>query len=319
MLVSVLLIILGFILLIKGADFLVDGASNLAKKCNIPDIIIGLTIVSIGTSMPELFVSSTSAINGSSDMAIGNIIGSNLCNLLMILGISALIKPVKFQKETRLIEIPICLIVTIIFAIFCNTSGTITRIEALILIFLFALFIIYTIIVGKNGKTLDLENVFIEIQSGDNQISLKESIILIISGIIGLKIGGDLTVENATKLAEIFNVSEKIIGLTILAIGTSLPELVTSVTAAIKGNSDIAIGNSIGSNIFNILFIIGVSAIISPLTYNFTYNIQTGILILSTIILLIFPLIPPKNEMSRFNGLIYLAIYVVYMVILFVI
>lgn len=319
MLVSVLLIIFGFILLIKGADFLVDGASNLAKKCNIPDIIIGLTIVSIGTSMPELFVSSTSAINGSSDMAIGNIIGSNLCNLLMILGISALIKPVKFQKETRLIEIPICLIVTIIFAIFCNTSGTITRIEALILIFLFALFIIYTIIVGKNGKTLDLENVFIEIQSGDNQISLKESIILIISGIIGLKIGGDLTVENATKLAEIFNVSEKIIGLTILAIGTSLPELVTSVTAAIKGNSDIAIGNIIGSNIFNILFIIGVSAIISPLTYNFTYNIQTGILILSTIILLIFPLIPPKNEMSRFNGLIYLAIYVVYMVILFVI
>ena len=126
MLVSVLLIILGFILLIKGADFLVDGASNLAKKCNIPDIIIGLTIVSIGTSMPELFVSSTSVINGSSDMAIGNIIGSNLCNLLMILGISALIKPVKFQKETRLIEIPICLIVTIIFAIFCNTSGTIT-------------------------------------------------------------------------------------------------------------------------------------------------------------------------------------------------
>ena len=319
MLVSVLLIILGFILLIKGADFLVDGASNLAKKCNIPDIIIGLTIVSIGTSMPELFVSSTSAINGSSDMAIGNIIGSNLCNLLMILGISALIKPVKFQKETRLIEIPICLIVTIIFAIFCNTSGTITRIEALILIFLFALFIIYTIIVGKNGKTLDLENVFIEIQSGDTQISLKESIILIISGIIGLKIGGDLTVENATKLAEMFNVSEKIIGLTILAIGTSLPELVTSVTAAIKGNSDIAIGNIIGSNIFNILFIIGVSAIISPLTYNFTYNIQTGILILSTIILLIFPLIPPKNEMSRFNGLIYLAIYVVYMVILFVI
>lgn len=319
MLVSVLLIILGFILLIKGADFLVDGASNLAKKCNIPDIIIGLTIVSIGTSMPELFVSSTSAINGSSDMAIGNIIGSNLCNLLMILGISALIKPVKFQKETRVIEIPICLIVTIIFAIFCNTSGTITRIEALILIFLFTLFIIYTIIVGKNGKTLDLENVFIEIQSDYTQISLKESIILIISGIIGLKIGGDLTVENTTKLAEMFNVSEKIIGLTILAIGTSLPELVTSVTAAIKGNSDIAIGNIIGSNIFNILFIIGVSAIISSLTYNFTYNIQTGILILSTIILLIFPLIPPKNEISRFNGLIYLVIYVVYMVILFVI
>lgn len=317
MLISVLLIILGFILLIKGADFLVDGASSLARKFNIPDIIIGLTIVSIGTSMPELFVSSTSTINGSSDMAIGNIIGSNLCNLLMILGISAIIKPVKFQKETRLIEIPTCLIITIIFAIFCNTSGTISRIEAIVLIFLFVLFIIYTIIMAKKGNSFD-GNTVIEIQTDDKPLSLKKSIILIVLGIVGLKVGGDFTVENATNLARMFSISEKIIGLTILAIGTSLPELVTSVTAAIKGNSDIAIGNIIGSNIFNILLIIGVSAIISPLTYNFTYNIQIGILILATIILSIFPIIPPKNEMSRFNGLIYLAIYIIYMIIIFV-
>ncbi len=318
MVVPILLIILGFVLLIKGADFLVDGASSLAKRFNIPDIIIGLTIVSIGTSMPELFVSSTSAMNGSSDMAIGNIIGSNLCNLLMILGISTIIKPVKFQKETRLIEIPLCLIITIIFAIFCNTSGTISRIEALILIFLFVLFIIYTIIMGKKGKAFDAENAIIEIKEDNKPLSLKKSIILIVLGIVGLKIGGDLTVENATNLARMFKVSEKIIGLTILAIGTSLPELVTSVTAAIKGNSDIAIGNIIGSNIFNILLIIGVSAIISPLTYNFTYNIQIAILVLSTVVLSIFPIIPPKNEMSRFNGLIYLIIYIIYMVILFV-
>ena len=318
MVVPILLIILGFVLLIKGADFLVDGASSLAKRFNIPDIIIGLTIVSIGTSMPELFVSSTSAMNGSSDMAIGNIIGSNLCNLLMILGISTIIKPVKFQKETRLIEIPLCLIITIIFAIFCNTSGTISRIEALILIFLFVLFIIYTIIMGKKGKEFDAENAIIEIKEDNKPLSLKKSIILIVLGIVGLKIGGDLTVENATNLARMFNVSEKIIGLTILAIGTSLPELVTSVTAAIKGNSDIAIGNIIGSNIFNILLIIGVSAIISPLTYNFTYNIQIAILVLSTVVLSIFPIIPPKNKMSRFNGLIYLIIYIIYMVILFV-
>ena len=318
MVVPILLIILGFVLLIQGADFLVDGASSLAKRFNIPDIIIGLTIVSIGTSMPELFVSSTSAMNGSSDMAIGNIIGSNLCNLLMILGISTIIKPVKFQKETRLIEIPLCLIITIIFAIFCNTSGTISRIEALILIFLFVLFIIYTIIMGKKGKAFDAENAIIEIKEDNKPLSLKKSIILIVLGIVGLKIGGDLTVENATNLARMFKVSEKIIGLTILAIGTSLPELVTSVTAAIKGNSDIAIGNIIGSNIFNILLIIGVSAIISPLTYNFTYNIQIAILVLSTVVLSIFPIIPPKNEMSRFNGLIYLIIYIIYMVILFV-
>ncbi len=317
MLISVLLIILGFILLIKGADFLVDGASSLARKFNIPDIIIGLTIVSIGTSMPELFVSSTSTINGSSDMAIGNIIGSNLCNLLMILGISTIIKPVKFQKETRLIEIPTCLIITIIFAIFCNTSGTISRIEAIVLIFLFVLFIIYTIIMAKKGNSFD-GNTVIEIQTDDKPLSLKKSIILIVLGIVGLKVGGDFTVENATNLARMFSISEKIIGLTILAIGTSLPELVTSVTAAIKGNSDIAIGNIIGSNIFNILLIIGVSAIIFPLTYNITYNIQIGILILATIILSIFPIIPPKNEMSRFNGLIYLAIYIIYMIIIFV-
>ena len=305
------------VLLIKGADFLVDGASSLARKFNIPDIIIGLTIVSIGTSMPELFVSSTSTINGSSDMAIGNIIGSNLCNLLMILGISTIIKPVKFQKETRLIEIPTCLIITIIFAIFCNTSGIISRIEAIVLIFLFVLFIIYTIIMAKKGNSFD-RNTVIEIQTDDKPLSLKKSIILIVLGIVGLKVGGDFTVENATNLARMFSISEKIIGLTILAIGTSLPELVTSVTAAIKGNSDIAIGNIIGSNIFNILLIIGVSAIISPLTYNFTYNIQIGILILATIILSIFPIIPPKNEMSRFNGLIYLAIYIIYMIIIFV-
>lgn len=173
MVVPILLIILGFVLLIKGADFLVDGASSLAKRFNIPDIIIGLTIVSIGTSMPELFVSSTSAMNGSSDMAIGNIIGSNLCNLLMILGISTIIKPVKFQKETRLIEIPLCLIITIIFAIFCNTSGTISRIEALILIFLFVLFIIYTIIMGKREKNLTPKMLLLKSKKIINHYHLK--------------------------------------------------------------------------------------------------------------------------------------------------
>ena len=170
---------------------------------------------------------------------------------------------------------------------------------------------------AKKGNSFD-RNTVIEIQTDDKPLSLKKSIILIVLGIVGLKVGGDFTVENATNLARMFSISEKIIGLTILAIGTSLPELVTSVTAAIKGNSDIAIGNIIGSNIFNILLIIGVSAIISPLTYNFTYNIQIGILILATIILSIFPIIPPKNEMSRFNGLIYLAIYIIYMIIIFV-
>ncbi len=316
MVLSIFLIIVGFALLIKGADFLVEGSSSVAKKFHIPEIIIGLTIVSIGTSMPELFVSSTSTVNGSSDMAIGNIIGSNLCNLLLILGLSAIIKPVKFQKETRLIEIPISLVITIIFMVFCNSSGTISRKEAIILIVLFAIFIVYTIIMGKKGKEFDKENTIIEIQTETQRISMVKSILFILLGIIGLKIGGDLTVENATSIARMFNISEKIISLTILAVGTSLPELVTSVTAAIKGNSDIAIGNIIGSNIFNTLLIIGVSALISPLIYNFTYNIQMGILILAMLVLALFPIIPPKNKMSRFNGIIYLAMYIVYIIIL---
>lgn len=319
MLLSIFLIVVGFALLIKGADFLVDGSSNIAKKFHIPEIIIGLTIVSIGTSMPELFVSTTSSINGYSDMSIGNIIGSNLCNLLLILGLSAMIRPIKFQRETRLIEIPMCLVITIIFMIFCNTSGTIQKTEAIILIILFIMFIIYTIIMGKKGEQFDKDTIIAEIQTENKPIPMIKSIIFIILGIIGLKIGGDLTVENSLIIARQFNVSEKVIGLTILAIGTSLPELVTSVTAAIKGNSDIAIGNIIGSNIFNILFIIGVSAVISPLAYNFTYNIQMAILIIAMLVLALFPVIPPKNEMSRFNGAIYLMLYLIYMMVLFIV
>ena len=317
MAISIILIILGFVLLIKGADLLVDGSSEIAKRFHIPEIIIGLTIVSIGTSMPELFVSSTSASNGSPDMAIGNIIGSNLCNLLLILGLSSLIKPVKFQRETRLIEMPMSLIITVIFMIFCNTDGTITKVEGIILIILFIVFLIYTIVMGIKGEQFDKEDEKV-VKVEEKQTPIIRNIIFVIAGVIALKIGGDLTIDHATNIAKMFNVSEKVIGLTILAIGTSLPELVTSVTAAIRGNSDIAIGNIIGSNIFNILLIIGVSSLISPLAYNFTYNIQMGILILAMLVLALFPIIPPKNEMSRVNGAIYLVMYALYMGFLFV-
>ena len=243
MAVNILLIALGFVLLVKGADFLVDGASGVAKRFHIPEIIIGLTIVSIGTSMPELFVSITSAINGYSDMAIGNVIGSNLCNLLLILGISAAINPIIFKKETKLIEIPICLGVSIVFLILANIGNSISRIDAIILIALFIGFICYTIMMAKKGEDFD------EISEEEKQRSAEEgkkrkiivNIIYIIVGIIALKIGGDLVVEYSEKIAKMFNVSDKIIGLTIVAIGTSLPELVTSVTAALKKNSDIAI------------------------------------------------------------------------------
>ena len=313
MLIPTILIIIGFTLLIKGADFLVDGASNIAKKFHIPEIVIGLTIVSIGTSMPELFVSVSSALEGHSDMAMGNVIGSNVCNLLLILGLSSVIKPVKFQRETRLIEIPLCLVLTILFMVFCNTEEGISRTEAVVLPTLFAMFIGYTIFMGLKGEKFDGYD---ESKVAEN-IPVIKNIIFIVLGILGLKVGGDLTVDNAVIIAEFLGLSEQIISLTILAIGTSLPELVTSVTAAIKGNSDIAIGNIIGSNIFNMLLIIGTASLISPITYNVTYNIDLIILTLATIALALFPIIPPKNEISKGNGIVYLIWYVVYIIILF--
>lgn len=313
MLLSVFLIIIGFIFLIASADLLVDGSSGIAKKFHIPEIIIGLTIVSIGTSMPELFVSITSALEGHSDMSLGNIIGSNLSNLLLILGLSAIIKPVVFQKETRLYEIPMCLLFTITFMIFCNTNDGISRIEGVVLLLLFCVFLGYTIFMGIKESKTNLEK---DDAKEEKNNSIVKNIILVILGVIGLKVGGDLTVDNAVNVANYFNISEKIISLTILAVGTSLPELVTSVTAAIKGNSDIAIGNIIGSNIFNILLILGVASIIKPITYNVTYNFDISILIVATVILALFPFIPPKDKMSRANGIIYFLMYIAYLAIL---
>ena len=317
MIVQVVLIILGFILLIKGADFLVDGSSKIAKKFHIPEIIIGLTIVSIGTSMPELFVSITSAIEGYPDMAVGNVIGSNLCNLLLILGLSAVIQAIEFKKETRLIEIPMTLFVTIILFVLCNIGTDITTGEGILLIVLFVLFIIYTIYMGKKGEEFENKDVLVEVQT-DKKYSTIKSIFWIILGIIGLKIGGDLVVNHSVTIAKALNISEKIISLTIIAIGTSLPELVTSVTAAFKGDSDIAIGNILGSNIFNILLILGVSSVITPIKYSVSYNNQILVLIIGTIILAIFPFIGAKNKMTRTNGFAYLVIYAIYMIGLFI-
>ena len=319
MIVWILLIVLGFVFLVKGADLLVEGASNIAKKFHIPEIIIGLTIVSIGTSLPELFVSITSAIEGYPDMAIGNVVGSNIANMFLILGMSAIIKTITFKKETRLIEIPICLAVSIIFMILCNIGQDITRIDAVILTVLFIAFIAYTIVMAKKGEEFDKEENEEDSEKEDKPTgSVFKNIIYIVLGIILLKFGGDFTVDNAVNIANFFGLSEKLISVTILAVGTSLPELVTSVSAAIKGKSDIAIGNIIGSNIFNILFIIGVSALIKPIVYNMSYNIDMIFVLLSTIILALFPIIPPKNKMSRWNGIVFVIIYAVYIVTLLI-
>ena len=317
MLGSVILIVIGFAMLIIGANWLVDGSSNVAKKFHIPEIIIGLTIVSIGTSMPELFVSLTSALEGFPDMAVGNVVGSNVANLLLILGMSAIINSIAFKRETRLIEIPICLFVSILFMVICNIGQDVSRIDATILLVAFVAFIIYTIIMAKKGEEFE-KNETIEDKKEIKKTSTLKDIIAIILGVILLKVGGDFTVDNAVKIANMFNWSEKLISVTILAVGTSLPELGTSVSAAFKGNSDIAIGNILGSNIFNMLFIIGTSALISPITYNISYNRDMIILLVATVVLALFPAIPPKNKMSRMNGTIYLALYIGYLAMLFV-
>ena len=317
LIVSIIFIAIGFLLLIKGADYLVEGAIGIAKKFHIPEVIIGLTIISIGTSLPELFVSITSAMSGHADMSIGNVIGSNISNLLLILGLSTAIQPIFFKKDVKFLDIPICLFVTLIFAILCNVEKTITFNNGILLIIIFISFIIYTIVLAlkerKETQNIDEQNY----KNEEKQTSTLSNLIFVILGIIGLKFGGDLTVENAVIIAEKLALSEKIISVTIVSIGTSLPELVTTVSAALKKKSDIAIGNIIGSNIFNMLLIIGASAIISPIKYSTSYNKDILILIVATTVLGLFSIIPPKDKMTRTNGIIYLCFYILYMISLF--
>ena len=312
MITYIIFIFMGFYLLIKGADFLVDGASNVAKKFHIPTIIIGLTIVAIGTSMPELMVSSTAAIKGYSDMSIGNIIGSNIANLFLILGVCSIIKPLKFQKNTELIENLITIFATLILLFFGNNSKSniISRFDGIILLTCACGFIMYNIYMAKRNA-----NSIVEIQgtNGDD-INLLKAIVYIIIGIIALKIGGDVVVKYVSKVAYLLGISEKIISITIVAFATSLPELLTSVNATIKGETDMAIGNIIGSQIFNIFLIIGISAVLCPIKYSLHYNFDISILLIGTILFAIFPFIGKKHYMTRFNGIIFILIYILYLI-----
>lgn len=310
MIQSIFLLILGFALLIKGSDILVDGASNVAKKFNIPTIIIGLTIVAIGTSMPELMVSVTSALEGHSDLALGNVVGSNISNLFLILGICSIIKPLVFKRETRVIENPFTVFITTLFFLLCINGGnsTITKAEGFILIALCVIFIIYNIIMAKKGNEFDKE-----IMLDESTESMLKATIKIILGIAALKFGGDFVVNGASSIAKAIGITEKMIGLTVVAFSTSLPELITSITATRKGEVDMAIGNIVGSQIFNILLIIGLSSVLSPISYSVAYNWDFLVLILGTVLFTLFPYIGKKDEMTRENGIIFLVIYILYM------
>lgn len=319
MVLNIIMIVIGFVLLIKGADFLVDGASEIAKKFHIPEIVIGLTIVAIGTSMPELVVSVTSALEGHSDLAIGNVVGSNIANMFLILGVCSIIKPLIFKRETRIFEIPFTVFTTILLFFLCINGSNeqinvITREEGIILLVFCILFIIYNLIMAKKGEEFDREDQIIEIRTYDNkEIPLWESIFGIIIGIVGLKLGGDLVVDNSINIAKILGISEKLISLTIVAFSTSLPELITSIAATKKGETDMAIGNIIGSQIFNILLIIGLSATLAPIAYSKSYDSNIILLIVGSIILGLFPFIGKKNQMTRNNGIVFVLTYIIYL------
>lgn len=310
MVILSILIIAGFTALIFGANWLVDGASALAKKYNVSDLIIGLTIVSFGTSAPELVVNSLASYNGYSDIILGNILGSNNFNLFITLGIAGLIYPMRVQKSTIWKEIPISFGAAVLFFMMANNfffsdNTAILRIDGAVLLLCFAAFLFYVFKEMKAGKE-PIEEITYQPKSNLTIWSL------ILLGLAGLVIGGQLVVDNGVKLATLLGVSEKIIGLTIIAIGTSLPELLTSVVAALKKNSGIAMGNIIGSNIFNILLILSVSSLIAPIEFQSYFNIDIFILLGGTLFLFLSMFIGKKDRLDRWQAASLLIFYLAY-------
>lgn len=295
-----LLLLIGFVLLIKGADFFVDGSSSLARIMKVPSVIIGLTIVAMGTSAPEASVSVNAALAGSNDIAISNVIGSNLFNGLVVVGVCAFMAGFKTNPEILKRDMPLNIIVTAILCIML-LDRHINHIEGIILLISMAVYIAVMVISAlKNRETADECKI----------LSLPKSLIFIIGGLIAVIFGGTLVVDNACLIAKDFGVSENFIGLTIIAIGTSLPELVTSITATRKGDSGLALGNAIGSNLFNILFILGMSAIICPLNVLSESIIDCIILLVSAVILYVFA--RTKKTMNRWEGIVCVFLYVGY-------
>ncbi|MBW6480158.1 MAG: calcium/sodium antiporter [Bacteroidales bacterium] len=311
-----LLFVVGFVCLIYGATFLVDGAASLAKKYNISNIVIGLTIVALGTSSPELVVNLVASLKGSEDVALGNILGSNISNIFLILGVSALIFPLTVNNNTHWKEIPLALLAALVLGIAANDAiidghglSFITRSDGLILISFFLLFMHYAFSIAK--------------LSNDEEYAIKifpvaKSWLMISGGIVGLVLGGKWIVDGAVVIAASLGMSEALISLTIIAIGTSLPELATCVVAAVKKNPDIVIGNVIGSNIFNIFFVLGISAVIKPLPFNRVLNFDVYTGIIACVLLFVFLLFPRRKVLERWQGGVFVAIYVAYIVALVV-
>jgi cation:H+ antiporter len=304
---QLLLLALGFVLLVKGADWFVEGASGIADKFGIPQLVIGLTIVAMGTSAPETAVSITAALKGNAGIAVGNVVGSNILNVLIILGISSVITSIAVAKTTVRYEIPIMLAITLLMLVFGANGGTICLWEGIVLLLCFAGYLAYMFVMVKKG----------EMQAEEVETGKKPLWKMILGAVVGLGLiilGSDVTVDAATALAKIFGMSEKFIGLTVVALGTSLPELFTSVIAAKKGKADIAIGNIVGSNIFNILFVLGTSSLIIPIIFEMSFVIDCLVAFAAGLVLWLC--VFRKKKLGRLDGIIMLVCYAAYFVYL---
>ena len=307
--IQLLLLVVGFVLLMKGADWFVEGASKIADKLGIPQLVIGLTIVALGTSLPEAAVSIASALKGSAEITIGNVVGSNIMNILVILGLTAVICVIPVQKSTVRYEIPFMIGITVILAVLGLMDNTVGRLDGLILWAFMIVYLLYLLRMAKKGQPLGEE-----VPEADKNDKLWKMILMVLVGGAMIVLGSDVTVDAATELAKIFGMSERLIGLTIVAFGTSLPELVTSVTAAIKGKPDIAVGNIVGSNIFNILFVVGTSALITPVIYSASFVMDSIVAVAAAVLLLICVI--GKQRLGRLAGAVMLLGYGAYFVYL---
>lgn len=303
MILQVFILLVGFLFLVKGADWFVEGAASIAKKMGIPQLVIGLTIVAMGTSMPEAAVSITAALKGNAGITIGNIVGSNILNILIILGITAVITNVAIQKSTFRYEIPFMIGITVLLIIFGVTGAAITFAEGIVFWILFLMFLGYLFVISKKGEQQE------EGESARDLPIWKCLLFMVVGGILVVK-GSDFAVSGASEIARYFGMSERFIGLTIVAFGTSLPELVTSVTAARKGNVGIAIGNIVGSNIFNILFVIGTTALICSVPFEAKFLIDTAIAVASGVVLWVGTI--KHKELRKPCGIVMLLCYAVY-------
>ena len=315
MLVYVLFAV-GFLLLIKGADWLIEGAADIARKFRIPEIVIGLTVVAFGTSAPELAVNIIASVGGNNGLAIGNIVGSNIANVLLILGVAGSMTNLTVQKNTVWREIPFSLFAALILGYIVNDSlsgnssvDMISRADGIVLVSLFVLFLFYTFNLGKNNLTEELPE-------ADDARPMWKSIGMLVAGLAGLVIGGQWIVDGAVSLARLFGYSESFVGFTIVAIGTSLPELATAVVAVRKGNTDLAIGNVIGSNIFNIFWVLGLSATISPMDFNSEDNFSILLNIGCSAILFALLFVGKRHTLQKWQGTLLLFGYLAYIVFL---